>query len=145
MFGLIMFICLVPTLWINIVQIYPKKWKEKKMIFGVKNRPEFTTGETAEKVEELVAKGRGQALAICIASTVLSALFLFLKGMTVQIAIWTGFVLVAVVLIIVPYAIGNREMKALKRSLGIGSEAGVALIDLSNAGIVHALNPVSVW
>ncbi len=145
MFGLIMFICLVPTLWIYFVQIYPKKWKEKKMIFGVKNHPEFTTGETAEKVEELVAKGRGQALAICIASTVLSALFLFLKGMTAQIAIWTGFVLVAVVLIIVPYAIGNREMKALKRSLGIGSEAGVALIDLSNAGIVHALNPVSVW
>ena len=57
-FGLLMFVCLVPTVWIYFFQIYPLKWKEKKLIFGVKNRDEFREGETANEVEQIVKKRR---------------------------------------------------------------------------------------
>ncbi|MCR5459924.1 MAG: DUF5808 domain-containing protein [Acetatifactor sp.] len=144
-FGLLMFICLVPTVWIYFLHIYPKQWKNKKLIFGVKNRQEFQEGETAGTVDQFVKKYRGQALVICVATTALSAAFLLLKGLTAQTAVWTGFVMVAIVAIMIPYAVGNHEMKALKRSLGIKSEEGVSLTDLSNAGSVHSLNPVSIW
>ena len=137
-FGLIMFLCLVPTTWIYFFQIYPAKWKEKKLVFGVKNRSEFQEGETAQQVEALVKKHNTQALGIAIVVTILSALFLLLKGVTVQTAIWTIFIMIALVALVVPYYFGNREMKALKRSLGIKSEAGVTYTDLSNASAVHA-------
>ncbi|MBR3470890.1 MAG: hypothetical protein IKH28_14565 [Lachnospiraceae bacterium] len=143
-FGLIMFLCLVPTTWIYFFQIYPAKWKEKKLVFGVKNRSEFQEGETAQQVEALVKKHHTQALGIAIVVTILSALFLLLKGVTVQTAIWTIFIMIALVALVVPYYFGNREMKALKRSLGIKSEAGVTYTDLSNASAVHALRPANV-
>lgn len=144
-FSLIMFLCIVPTMIICYIQVYPKNWRGKKLVFGVKNRKEFTEGETAEKVEEIVKKYSRAALWITIASCVISLALLFLRGLTVQMAIWTGFVLLAIVGINVPYAIGNKEMKALKRSLGIQGEAGVTYIDLTSAGAIHALKPVSVW
>lgn len=143
-FGLLMFVCLVPTVWIYFFQIYPLKWKEKKLIFGVKNRDEFREGETANEVEQIVKKRRTQALYVVIGCTVISALLLLLKGFTAQMAIWTLFILLALLAMVIPYYFGNKEMKALKRSLGIKSEAGVTLTDLSNASAVHALQPGSI-
>ena len=52
-FGLIMFVCIVPTSVILFFQVYPKNWKDKKLILGVKNREEYRTGETLETVEKI--------------------------------------------------------------------------------------------
>ena len=144
-FGLIMFLCLVPSLWIIYVIVYPRKWKDKKLIFGVKNRREFQEGEGTLEVDEIVKRRGGQAIIISIVGTVISALLLLLHGMTVQTAVWTGFVLIALLAVNVPYFLGNKEMKSLKRKLGVKSEEGVTLVDLSNAGFVRALNPVRIW
>ena len=143
--GLIMFICLVPSLWMIYVRVYPRKWKDKKLIFGVKNRAEFQEGEAAAEVDEIVKKRDGQAIIIAIAGTAISALLLLLRGFTVQTAVWTGFVLIAILTMNVPYFLGNKEMKAMKRKLGVRSEEGVKLVDLSNAGSVRALNPARIW
>ena len=67
-FGLIMFLCIVPTLFICFYQIYPKKWREKKLIFGVKNREEFQQGETAQTVGKIYEKYRGQARLMVISN-----------------------------------------------------------------------------
>ena len=144
-FSLIMFLCIVPTMIICYIQVYPKNWRGKKLVFGVKNRKEFTEGAAAEKVEEIVKKYGRAALYITVASCIISVVLLFLRGLTVQMTIWTGFVLLAILGINIPYAIGNKEMKALKRSIGIQGETGVTYVDLTSAGAVHALKPAQIW
>jgi hypothetical protein len=144
-FSMIMFLCIVPTMIICYIQVYPRNWRGKKLVFGVKNRKEFTEGETAEKVDEIVKKYCGIALWITIVSCVISLGLFFMRGLTIQMTVWTGFVLLAIIGINIPYAIGNKEMKTLKRSLGIQGETGVTYVDLTSAGAVHALKPMSIW
>ncbi len=145
MIGWIMFLCIVPTLLICFVQIYPKKWKDKKLIFGVKNRKEFKEGNEAEEVDGIVKKYRGYAQTIVVAGCVIAVSLLLLHGITLQITLWTAFILFAILAINIPYIFGNKEMKSLKRRMGLISKANVSYTDLSNAGAVHALQPVQIW
>lgn len=138
-FGLIMFLCIVPTAILIYVQIYPKNWKERNLILGVRNREEYRTGETMEAVEKIYGKYRGQARFVMIATCVISCLLLLLKGMTLMTTVWTSFVFIALAALNVPLFLGNKEMKDLKRRLGLGGEKSVTYVDLSNAGAVHAL------
>ena len=80
-FGLLMFICIVPTVLIMFFQIYPKNWKEKKLVLGLKNRDEFKQEPTAETVDKIVKRSRTRAGIITIATCVISVLLLFLRGM----------------------------------------------------------------
>ena len=96
-YGLIMFVCLVPSLWMIYVRVYGGKWRGRKLIFGVKNRSEFQEGEAAKEVDEIVKNRSTQALVIAVTGTVISGVLLLLHGMTVQTAAWTGFVLVALI------------------------------------------------
>ena len=50
MFDLMMLAIMVPTALIMFLYEYPKKWKERKFIFGVRNREEFKNIDTAERV-----------------------------------------------------------------------------------------------
>ena len=145
LFGLIMFICCTPALLIAYVQLYPKRWTEKKLIFGVKNRKEYKEGETTAEVEQIVEKYCSWGKRIVIAGCVIAGLLLLLHGMALQTTAWTAFFMLAFLMINIPYILGNREMKALKRRLGLVSESGVSLVDLSNAGAVHALKPAAIW
>ena len=145
LFGLIMFICCTPALLIAYVQLYPKRWTAKKLIFGVKNRKEYKEGETTAEVEQIVEKYCSWGKRIVIAGCVIAGLLLLLHGMALQTTAWTAFFMLAFLMINIPYILGNREMKALKRRLGLVSESGVSLVDLSNAGAVHALKPAAIW
>ena len=140
-----MFLCIVPTLIICFYQIYPGKWQEKKLVLGVKNREEFREGETADAVDAIYRKYRGQARIIMIAGCIISALLLLLHGMALQTTLWTSFVLLAILAINLPFLLGNREMKDLKRRMGLKDEAGVSFVDLSNAGNIRALKPWKVF
>ena len=138
-FGLIMFLCIVPTLMISFFQIYPKNWQEKKLILGVKNREEFREGEAYEAVDKIYQKCRRQAMGIVIAGCLISVLLLLLRGFALQTTLWMSFILLALVAISIPMAVGNRELKDLKRRLGFQEGAGISFVDLSNAGNVRAL------
>ena len=144
-FGLTMFICIVPVALILFVRVYPKNWREKKLVLGVKNRDEFREGAKAGEVDAIVRKRRTQALIIVIATCIISALLLFMRGMLLETTVWTAFLFIALILLELPYVFGNREMKAIKRELSLGNEKGVSYVDLSNAGAVHALQPIRVW
>lgn len=143
--GWIMFLCIVPTLLICFGQIYPKNWKEKKLIFGVKNRKEFQEGEAEETINGIVNKYRGYARSIVAAGCVIAVILLLLRSITLQISLWTAFILLAILAINIPYMLGNKEMKSLKRALGLGGKGKISYTDLSNAGAVHALRPVRIW
>ena len=143
-FGLIMFLCIVPTLILCFYQIYPGTWQEKKLVLGVRNREEFREGETAGAVDAIYQKYRAMARIIMIVGCIISALLLLLHGMALQTTLWMSFILLAILAINLPFLLGNREMKDLKRRLGLKDEAGVSFVDLSNAGSVRTLKPWQV-
>ncbi|MBP5331836.1 MAG: hypothetical protein J6Y89_08305 [Lachnospiraceae bacterium] len=144
-FGLIMFICIVPAMLIIFAQIYPKNWREKKIVLGVKNRDEFREDPIASEINAIVIKRHKQAALIVAFCCIVSALLLLLRGMIMQTTIWTAFIFIAILLLELPYVLGNREMKEIKRKLGLNTEAGISYVDLKNAGAVHALNPLRIW
>ena len=142
--GIIMFICLVPTIWICYAMLYPRKWKEKKLIFGVTNRKEFEAPEVSESIDAITDKNNKAALRINIVFTVISVLLLVLGTLPMRTFIWVMLVFIAIFAISVPYIYGNKEMKALKKSLGIVAEKGISYTDLKTVGTVRALKPASV-
>ena len=142
--GIIMFICLVPTIWICYAMLYPRKWREKKFIFGVTNRKEFEGSDVSDKIDAITDKNNKAALRLNIVITVISVLLLILGTLPMRTFIWVMFVFIALFAISVPYIYGNKEMKALKKSLGIIAEKGISYTDLKTVGTVRALKPVSV-
>lgn len=138
-FGIIMFCCIVPTLLITFFQMYPKNWKERKLIFGVRSREEFCKGDAEIQVNEIVTKYRKAEQIFMIACLVISVLLLILRDSVLEMTIWTVFTFAAIFGSMVPFALGNKEMKSLKKKLGLGGQAGIRYTDLNNAGAVHAL------
>ena len=139
MFGLLMFICLVPSVILLYILMYPKKWQKKSRIFGVNNRREFKVDKSEKFIDIVVSTHNKQATAILIGIIVISTLLLFVPGFTVKMIVWTVFVYISIFAIAVPYALGNSEMKKYKKCLGIVSD-GVLYADLKNTGNIHALN-----
>ena len=139
MFGLLMFICLVPSVILLYVLMYPKNWQKKSRIFGVNNRKEFKVDKSEKFIDIVVSTHNKQATAILIGIIVISTLLLFVPGLTVKMIVWTVFVYISIFAIAVPYALGNSEMKKYKKCLGIVSD-GVLYADLKNTGNIHALN-----
>ena len=134
-----MFICLVPSVVLLYVMMYPKNWQKKQRIFGVNNRPEFKVDKSAKFIDILVGTHKKQGTAILIGILVISTLLLFVPGLTIKMIVWTVFVYIALVVICIPYALGNSELKKYKKCLGIVNE-GVLYADLKNASNIHALN-----
>ena len=134
-----MFICIVPTAIILFFQMYPKDWKKRNLVLGVKNREEFRSGEVEETVDKIYAKYRGTALRITIAICIISCALLFLRGMTLMTTVWTSFIFVALFALTLPLLLGNKEMKDYKRRIGISGEENVTYVDLSNAGAIRTL------
>ena len=138
-FGLIMFLCLVPALWITFFCMYPKNWRERKLVLGVNNRPEFQADPAADEVEKIVQKSRRNARTINMICTLIAAVLLLLRGFAMMTFVWTCFIFIAIFVSMVPFIFGHRDMMAIKRKLGIVSEKGVSFVDLKTAGSVHAL------
>ncbi len=142
-FGLTMFICIESVLLIYLFY-YPKKWKEKKIILGVKKRKEFSEPGVEEKITEIVEKAHKQAVYITVGCSLIAVALLFLKGFALQTFIWTCFIFAALIADMMPYLMGHKQLMALKKEIGLSSEKGVSYVDISNAGRIHALKPVSV-
>ena len=144
LFGIVMFICIVPVLLINFFFLYPKKWKERKQVLGVNRRKEFMEEGTVEKVSEIASKARSRAVIITVACVIIAALLMLIKGIALQTFVWVCFIYAALIIDMVPYVIGHSQMMSLKRELGLTKEKGVSYVDLTNAGKIHALKTSSV-
>ena len=139
LFSVIMSVCIIPILLIMFFMLYPKNIEKSKLILGVTARKEYTEGETFETVREFCRKRRSQALKIMIACFIIAGLSFFVRRIVFLTTGWLVFVLAAFVGITLPFYLGNRDMKNLKKRLGIGGEKKVTLTDFNNVGAIHTL------
>ena len=63
---IVMIAIMVPTALIIFFFEYPKKWRERKYIYGILNRAEFKEETTASRIDEITATCRKQAKIILI-------------------------------------------------------------------------------
>lgn len=134
-----MFVCAVPAFLIMYFMMYPGKWKNRKRIYGVNNRPEFKTGQSAEMIDGIVSAHNKQATVILTILLVISTGLLFVPGLNLKMISYTILIYIGLVVFNIPFALGNSEMKKYKKVLGIVPEK-VLYADLKTAGQVHALN-----
>ena len=135
--SLIMFILVTVSSVIMFFLGFPENPGKRKMIFGVRDNPKFHEGEAAEKVNEIVRSCRKSALIITLIICLASVILLFLPVSNVTILAWTLLVY-ALFTVAIPFGKGNKELKGLKKELGI-TKSGTVYADLSSAGIVHGL------
>ena len=134
---LIMFVCVVPTALILCAIGFPKDPQKRKMIFGVRDVPEFHANGAADKVKEIVSANRRTALIITALVCLISIILLILPATGIAMLAWLLLVF-AMLLISVPFGKGNTELKSLKKELGV-TKSGVVYTDLSNTDTIHAL------
>ncbi|MBR5337884.1 MAG: hypothetical protein IK152_07855 [Lachnospiraceae bacterium] len=142
--GMILYICIVPTTLIMYFLLYPKNWRSKKRIYGVNNRAEFKTDKSGEYIDSLVSVHNRQAGVITIGVIVVATALLFVPGLTAKTMSMTVLVLVALFAIMVPYALGNSQLKKYKKVLGLVCEK-VLYADLKTAGNIHALSKPMIY
>ena len=83
-FGWIMFLCVASVLLFNLFYMYPRKWKDRKIVLGVKNRKEFKEPGAALQIQKIVGKAHKQALIITGVCFVIAASLLLLRGLIMQ-------------------------------------------------------------
>ena len=141
---IIMLVIMVPTLLIMFFYEYPSKWRDRKFIFGVRNREEFKEDKAASAIDRIVSSTRKQALIMMISSFVLMAMILLIPDYTVRLSIWVIVIFALLFLTMVPFMRSNREMKSLKREIGIKAASGTTYTDLKGAGSVRALKVINI-
>ena len=145
--GIILAICILPTMWMIYFLSYPKDLKSSKLIFGVKNRDEFADPGIRETVEKVIEKYRKKGLRLSwILTAICGIIFVLTLSdiLSLVMFVWIMYIFVSLILITIPYWQGNREMMNIKRSLGLSTEKGVIYTDLNNAGAVKALNVTGI-
>ncbi len=143
-FSWTMFLCTVFVLLFNYFYMYPRRWKKRKIILGVKNRREFTKEDAAEKIDEIVSTAHKQSVMITVICFVVAVCFFMIKEMVMQTFVWTLFLFVTLFVDMIPYVLGHSALMSLKKELGLRNSEGVNLVDLKVSGNVHALKPAGV-
>ena len=141
---ILMLVIIIPVLLIFYFVEYPKNWRERRFIFGVRNREDFKSDKAKSCIDEIASGCRKQALIILISSFVIMGLILFIPDSVIRMVMWELFILADLIVIMIPYMRGNSEMKSLKTELGIVSNKGVSYTDLKSAGSVHAFKLSSI-
>lgn len=138
-FDVIMLVIMVPTLLIMFFYEYPLKWQERKLIFGVRNREEFKEAKASAAIDKIVRSTRKTVLILMAVSLLMMGLIMLIPDEMIRMALWVVFVLADIFIISVPFMRSNREMKSLKKEIGIRSASGTTYADLKGAGSVRAL------
>ena len=100
--GLVMFICAVPTFLLMYFLMYPRNWKNKKRIYGVNNRPEFKTEQSAEMIDSIVKAHNKQATVILIVILALSTGLLFAPGLNFKMMSYTILIYIGLLVMNLP-------------------------------------------
>ena len=124
---IVLLIIMVPTLLIMFFYEYPSKWSERKFIFGVRNREEFKEEKAVLEIDKIVSKTRKQAIGFMICSFALMGLIMLIPDEMIRMTVWVFFIIADLFIFSIPFMRSNREMKTLKRELGIGSSGTIYL------------------
>ena len=144
MINLIMTGTVLPVGLIIIALTYPKNWQNKKVFYGIRNRDEYTTGETAEKIGEICGLARKQAWKLTALFLGIGILLTIFHKMPLNLTLCALNVYAYIMLLFIPFARCNRSLKALKRELGLSLNTGMSFTDLSTVDTVHALKPAAM-
>ena len=144
MINLIMMGMVLPVGLIIIAITYPKNWQKKKMFYGIRNRAEYTEGEIEERISAICAEARKKAWILTCCFLVIGALLAVFNKMPLNTTLCTLNVYAYIMLLFGPFTGCNRELKALKRELGLTKSEGISFTDLSNVDTVHALKPAGM-
>ena len=143
-FDITMFGTLIFVLILEFMIMFPKKWKEKKMILGVRNRKEFHDGEAEKETEHIFDSCRKQMLISSGMILICGAVMFLFDSLASRTFFWVILTYLGIIASSLSLIRGNREMKSLKRKIGIVSAKGVVYTDLKTAGAVHGLKPVQL-
>ena len=135
---LVMFICIVPSVFMMYVLGFSSNPGRKKMIMGVRDNPKFHEGEAAKKFDEIVGSARKAGLIITVLVILISVILLCLPVNDGTILAWVLLAFAMLIFTAVPYGKANTELKTLKKELGI-TKSGVTYADLTSTNTVHAL------
>ena len=141
---IIMLVIMVPTLLITFFYEYPAKWRDRKFIFGVRNREEFKDEKAASAIDKIVSDTRKLALILMLCSFAMMGLIMLIPDYVVRLCIWVVMILAILIIFMIPFMRSNREMKILKKEIGINTNAGTTYTDLKGAGSVRALKTVNI-
>ena len=108
---------MIPTALIMFFYEYPKNWKDRKLIFGVRNREEFKNLNNAKRVDDITGSSRKQAGIILLISLIIMGLMCLIPDFTTRMVVWTFFIMIDIFLLLIPFIRGNSEMKSLKKQL----------------------------
>lgn len=138
-FGIVMGVILLPTVLIMFFILYPKNWKNSKLILGLSMKKEYREGETADRVNTIYTKRRSQAIKVLLFSILASIVLIVLPKFILQTTVWMMLLFISIIGLFIPFFIGNKEMKSLKRSLGLGNSGKISYTDTVTAGNVHTV------
>ncbi len=137
-------IFIVPLFIITYFVMYPKNWQKKRFFFGIRNRKEYLENDAEVYITQLTNKARKNALAVLIIFCLFSFAILFIKDPDRQMILFTSMVIIFLVVISLPYMLGNYEMKRYKKQLGIEARSGLRYADITSINASHALNKVQM-
>lgn len=139
MLDIIMLIVLVPTILIVFFCEYPSNWKDRKIIFGIRNREGFKNADASARIDGITKDCRKQALIIMICCLIAAGLIILIPDTVIRMCAWMALTYIVLVVMTIPLVRGNSEMKSLKSELGISSGKNITYTDLKGTGTVHAL------
>jgi hypothetical protein len=136
---IVMLIIMVPTALLLYFIEFPKKWMDRKYIFGVRNREEYKNENVISRINDISSGCRKIATLILIGGFIFMGIITLIPDAVLRMSIWSMFILAYIIIQMIPFARGNSEMKSFKNEIGIASKKGITYTDLKGAGAVHAL------
>ena len=121
---------------------YPKNRQKKKIFYGIRNREEYEDESVCAKLDEICGKARKRALILTLCFAVIGVLLAVFNKIPLSMTLCTLNVFAYIMLMLVPFAFCNRDIKTLKRELSLDGDTGISFTDLQNADTVHAFRPV---
>ena len=134
----------MPILVVIYVTAYPIRWESRSNIFGVAGRDEYRGEDIRGEVAGIVKRRNRQAFAIILCTLALCLLFTFLPKFTFRLTAFTALLIMANIVVFIPYVFGNKEMKEVKLKLHLKDSDSIKLVDLSNVEPVHGLSPLAI-
>lgn len=143
MFSLIinifMFICIYPTLLILYFSQKSAGEAKSGALLGIRYSSEWLSKEELTQIQQTYRR-RMKRYTIALALSPLA--FLPIPYFSISITLWMAWLLIAIVLMLLPYAQGFNQMKALKRLRAMPAEqSNNTLYELKDAGNIRTLYP----
>ena len=113
--GISIMVCCLPIFIIMFFIMYPKKWRQKNIVFGVRVTDKLKEDGTAERVDDIVSDIWKKAVIVllCIIAAIVG--IGLIPDMTVMMILFTVCVYAAILALNIPYVRGNALLKSIKR------------------------------